>query len=109
MFESRYGITEDDLDNILLEQDYCCAICTQPLDNSKWVIDHDHRVPLSKDTKRFAVRGILCSKCNTGLGQFNDDIDLVHNALVYLEVYETDLRKKAKKNKELGKAIEGKI
>jgi len=34
------------------------------------------------------VREILCNKCNTGLGQFNDNIFLMKQAIQYLEKWE---------------------
>lgn len=39
-------------------------------------IDHCH--------KTGKIRGILCSRCNTALGGFNDDIKLLDKAINYL-------------------------
>ncbi len=73
-----YGLSEEDYDRMLAEQEGCCAICErhaevlgQPLG-----VDHDH------GTK--AVRGLLCDDCNLGLGKFRDRIDLLDAASVYL-------------------------
>lgn len=57
-----------------------CPICektTIPGLTSKVVLDHDH------DTGR--VRGWICDSCNTGIGRFKDDIDLLKKAIHYLE------------------------
>jgi hypothetical protein len=43
-------------------------------------IDHDHKTGM--------IRGVLCQKCNLGLGHMNDDIALMRNAIAYLEKYQ---------------------
>lgn len=57
-----------------------CAICgKKQVDNGArrvMIMDHDHA------TGKF--RGILCSGCNTAIGQFKDDPKLVERALKYL-------------------------
>jgi hypothetical protein len=58
-------------------QDEACAICRAHQPGGKgWCIDHCHTTG--------AVRGILCSQCNLGLGQFRDDIGLLAAASNYL-------------------------
>lgn len=51
-----------------------CAVCQEYM--LRPVLDHCHNT--------MEVRGLLCSKCNNGLGQFNDDIDLLNRAIAYL-------------------------
>jgi len=58
-----YDLTLEDKKKMLVEQDYKCAICGEPLDLETAVIDHDH-----KDGK---VRGLLCNSCNFKEGQYN--------------------------------------
>ena len=56
-----------------------CKICGihQDVLSKKLVIDHDHNTSI--------IRGLLCDKCNRGLGHFNDNIDVLKIALNYLE------------------------
>lgn len=74
-----YNITVDDYNKMCLDQGNLCAICYEPLfDNSgkKPHVDHSHSTG--------KIRGILCYKCNNGLGLFNDNIQKLRNAIEYL-------------------------
>jgi len=71
---------------IMLEkQNNVCKICNKPetfmTSNStkirKLSVDHCH--------KTGKVRGLLCNRCNKGLGQFEDNIDLLEKSLMYLK------------------------
>ena len=70
-----YGISEDEYEQILKDQDFVCAICNEPSEKTL-AIDHDH------NTGR--IRGLLCHRCNTGIGLFNDNPDTMDRAISYL-------------------------
>jgi hypothetical protein len=71
-----YGLSSAEL-AALLEQHSVCAICKTASWGKKGpVVDHDHATG--------AVRGILCSHCNMGLGRFRDDPAILRAALEYL-------------------------
>ena len=73
----EFGITLDHRDEMLNAQGGGCAICgTKNWSIKGPVIDHDH--------KTGTIRGILCSKCNTGLGMFGDDPVRVLKSAAYL-------------------------
>ena len=76
--ERVYGITQEDYDVMLRAQGGVCKICGQKesVDRFPLAVDHDH--------KTGKVRGLLCGSCNTGLGKFNDDPDLLLKAMKYL-------------------------
>jgi len=65
-------------DTIFKEQKGRCAICGTPQEaiKRKLCLDHCHETGV--------IRGILCAKCNHGLGCFNDNIILLLKAVVYL-------------------------
>ena len=75
----RFGITLKEAEELLARQDGVCAICHLPITDQRGYaahIDHDH--------ESGAVRGILCLRCNVGLGSFKDDISRLEAAIEYL-------------------------
>lgn len=77
---NKRGLTTDQYNILFKKQNGCCAICNVHQDNLKQAlcIDHDH--------KTNTVRGLLCGKCNRGIGYLNDDINILHNAIDYLNM-----------------------
>lgn len=74
-----YGITLEKYEEILAAQSGVCAICKNaPTKNRSLAVDHDHETG--------AVRGLLCTSCNTGIGQFKDNTQLLLGAIDYLAV-----------------------
>ena len=69
----HYGITEEQYNDLLEKQDNKCAACS---DTTPLVVDHCHNTG--------AIRGLLCRKCNTALGQLNDSKERVEGLLRYI-------------------------
>jgi hypothetical protein len=70
----RMGAGADEkADELLVAQGGKCAICFSPDPNQ---LDHCH------DTGK--IRGVLCVRCNLGLGAFADDPTLLEQAIEYL-------------------------
>lgn len=86
LFENRYksrvrrlyGLTYEQYQEILEKQNGACAICLkeQREASKRLHIDHDHVTG--------KVRGLLCTKCNMGIGLFGDNVDLLDKATKYL-------------------------
>lgn len=79
-YRKKYRMKISDYDRMLLEQDGKCRVCKRP-DNTKsntsyFDVDHDHSTG--------KVRGLLCHSCNKALGFFNDNIELLKEAINYL-------------------------
>lgn len=72
--KAKYGLTEEDYNLIITDQKDKCLICEEELKEPH--IDHCHT------TGR--VRGVLCSRCNTGLGKFKDSVQMLEKAKQYL-------------------------
>jgi hypothetical protein len=71
-----YGIPLAEYERLRARQHNACAICGRAPDGALRV-DHDHR------TGR--VRGLLCNKCNIGLGLLGDDRESLTRAIAYLD------------------------
>lgn len=77
---SRASEVQESVADMRKRQRSRCAICGTPEDRTpkkRLHVDHDH------ETSR--VRGLLCSQCNTGLGQFKDDPQRLLAAIEYLK------------------------
>ncbi len=75
-----YGISIQEYRRLLESQGGGCAICGTPPKNGKWLcVDHDH------ETKK--IRGLLCNRCNCGIGYFDNSTKLIHLARKYLKRY----------------------
>lgn len=73
-----YKITLKDYNEIFLKQKGCCAICDIHQVHIDYVLNLDHC------HKTMKVRGLLCKNCNTALGKFDDNIELLQKAISYL-------------------------
>jgi hypothetical protein len=71
-----YGITVEDYNRMLEEQNGGCYICGKEDNNRALSIDHDHSTG--------KVRGLLCSNHNRALGLMGDDPEIVLAAHKYL-------------------------
>ncbi len=78
----KYGITLSEYDAIVQAQAGLCPICRRVLSDTdprgfRPHVDHCHETG--------KTRGVLCGRCNRGLGTFKDSIVLMRNAIEYLE------------------------
>lgn len=75
-----HGLTMEEFKSMSKAQNDVCAICSKPHDESSMFkrlhVDHCH------DTGK--IRGLLCSRCNTALGLFKDDVQVMQKAIDYL-------------------------
>lgn len=92
-YDKKIKISKKDYDDLYEFQNGKCAICnkheesknTNPAGKSRkttkrLAIDHDHIT--------LKIRGLLCHHCNTGLGHYNDSIDLLQSAIDYLKKHQ---------------------
>lgn len=82
--KADHGITLADYVVAEVLQDGVCGICRQRNSEPhspngkprRLVVDHCH---VTND-----IRGLLCSRCNRGLGMFQDDVEILRRAISYL-------------------------
>ncbi len=80
--QDSFGITLREYEDMLIAQKGCCAICNQRETAKRkgkdvaLCVDHCH--------KTGGVRGLLCTACNQGLGQFKDNQVSLSSAISYL-------------------------
>lgn len=81
----KFGISETEYYEMLKNQDGKCAICEkEEVGDSRasyLSIDHNH--------ESGEIRGLLCARCNRGLGYFRDDSKTLYNAFKYLNKFGT--------------------
>lgn len=73
--DRRFGITEEQYTAMLSAQNNVCAICGRS-QKKRLAVDHCH--------KTGAIRGLLCFRCNFGLGWFSDNSDTFKKIVQYL-------------------------
>lgn len=76
---NTFGLSLADFDAMLLAQGGRCAICRNDSPGGphrQWHVDHEHSTG--------TVRGLLCSRCNTGIGLFRDDPITLQRAARYV-------------------------
>jgi hypothetical protein len=77
-FKYRYGMTIEDYNILFENQEGKCLICGTHQSELKKPLNIDH-CHASKN-----VRGLLCWKCNVAIGFFKDNVEILQNAIKYL-------------------------
>lgn len=82
--KKKYNLSLEDYNRMLKEQNNVCKICNKPeihlnINNEIQRLSVDHCHTTGK------IRGLLCKKCNSMLGQAGDDIDILLAGIEYLK------------------------
>lgn len=80
----QYAISQDDYNALLVKQGGVCAVCgakpfSEEAKNRRLSVDHNH---ISGK-----VRGLLCIRCNIGLGMLRENLGILRNLIEYIEVH----------------------
>ena len=100
LLESRlralYGLTSEQYLRMLIAQSWKCLLCDiaikQPYKTVPRKASSNDRIVITRDTivvdhchKTKVVRGLLCSMCNRGLGDFYDNPEVLIRAAEYIK------------------------
>jgi hypothetical protein len=76
----NFGISKEEYDLMLKEQNNKCAICNIQNNTSKFfAVDHNHQTN--------KIRALLCCECNAMLGFCKENIDILLSAIIYIKKY----------------------
>lgn len=75
----RYGITLNEYNTMLQEQNSCCHICGkhESENGKRLAVDHCHNTG--------KVRKLLCQQCNAALGQVQENLQTLENMISYIK------------------------
>jgi hypothetical protein len=80
--KTKFALSKEDEEKMLLAQDHKCAICKKP----EWVVVRGKvkRLAVDHDKKTGKVRGLLCNNCNRALGMLYENITTLKNMISYI-------------------------
>jgi recombination endonuclease VII len=81
-YMGSYGLTVAQVDKMVADQGGKCAICSKSNPGGRGrrlVVDHCHKTGM--------IRAMLCHTCNTSLGGFMDDPEILMKAVDYIKKY----------------------
>jgi hypothetical protein len=79
----KFGFNRQHYDMMSMSQNHLCLICKQPETRiirgkvARLAVDHCH--------KTGKIRGLLCARCNLGIGRFEDSPELLRESAKYIE------------------------
>ena len=79
-----YDVSPERYQILYKEQNGLCDICHQPELTINPKTNKPFTLALDHNRKTKQIRGLLCSRCNKGLGVFKDNPELLDNAVTYL-------------------------
>jgi len=77
--QKLYGLSVDEYEQMYSDANGCCQVCgiSEQENNKRLAVDHNHNTG--------KVRGLLCGKCNTALGQLDDSLVKISSLYSYLK------------------------
>jgi len=82
--KNKFGLTLDCFKKLSEIQNNSCSICKKEETAFNHITKNIRALSVDHCHKSGKVRGLLCSKCNFGVGYFNDSIENLQEAIKYL-------------------------
>lgn len=83
---SLYSLSQDEYDQMFIDQCGVCAICSK--EETRTRNGKTLRLCIDHDAETGQIRGLLCSRCNVAIGMMGHDPVLVSEAVNYLLKYQ---------------------
>jgi len=85
LLKREYNMTQDDYDQMLQEQDFCCAICKRHMTEFKrnLAVDHNHTTG--------EIRGLLCGNCNRTVGFVKENPEIAESLVRYIRFHSRNM------------------
>jgi len=78
----NYGISVEQYELLIDVQNGRCAICGDLPGKRRLAVDHNHQTG--------KIRGLLCHRCNTALGNLRENIDIMNKMIGYINKFNYD-------------------
>ncbi|MFI5607768.1 endonuclease domain-containing protein [Amycolatopsis sp. NPDC051903] len=85
----KWGLTDEAYTALMRRQGFSCGICGGVFERGQKLpaVDHDHACCSHQGSCGLCVRGLLCTRCNIGLGYFRDNVQSLEAAVRYLTTH----------------------
>lgn len=81
----KYGLSFEDYNRMLSEQNRVCAICGKSEKQKSSSKNQSFHLSIDHDKHTGKVRGLLCAGCNQGIGKMDHNVAILKSAIKYLE------------------------
>lgn len=83
--KKKFGLSLEEYDALLEKANGVCQICKRPETKKHQATGEVQPLSIDHDSVTGAIRGLLCSACNFGIGHLKHDPSLLRSAIEYLE------------------------
>jgi len=88
--KQTYGITKEQYNKMLEQQNFVCAVCKNPESSRVGkgnCADYKNSLSVDHNHKTGKIRGLLCSKCNRALGYLQESVEIMQSLISYIKKY----------------------